>query len=317
MIMSNALNKRFCKDSGLNINVFEEPYFSKRLAQFSKLPKYKDIIDRYNSFKEMLSGFSSEGSFLERIHQAQMTIVDDIQVKPEYKEMQEMKLKSFDLSNKIRNNSIYNMQNVKYSFISIDLVKANFQVMKLFNKNLVSNADTYDEFLDFYLRDESEEFAKYLKKSKYFRQLLFGNLNPKRQQAIQKQMIENIISAIYQTGIYELDSFVSKTADEVVIDVTYADTYEVLMKLQAIEIQIRELNYDCRVEFFELDSIIGRKHFVKRDKATNDIIDVKGVEGFLYPQVLRRLFNEEIQEDDMVFYAENQLSRFLKKYDER
>ena len=59
-------------------------------------------------------------------------------------------------------------------FFSLDLKKANYHVLKFYHPNLVLNTHTYEDFIG-----QFTEFD-YIRKSKYIRQVIFGNLNPKK-----------------------------------------------------------------------------------------------------------------------------------------
>lgn len=59
-------------------------------------------------------------------------------------------------------------------FFSLDLKKVNYHVLKFYYPNLVLNTHTYEDFIG-----QFTEFD-YIRKSKYIRQVIFGNLNPKK-----------------------------------------------------------------------------------------------------------------------------------------
>lgn len=302
--MTNDLRQRFCKDNRLNINVFNSPYFEERLEQFAKLPKFINILEDYKLFGEI----TKEYDVLKEIKLFSSFIINDITNKPEYQEMQAADIIYYPAPN-IKTADIYNKSNVSREFVSIDLVKANFQVLKRFSNELVNNTENYKEFVIHYNKHfkYSEKFVNYLVNSKYLRQVLFGNMNPKKQQAHQKEIINNIINYLITNGV-DTKHIISKSPDEVVVDCTDIK-YSFLDEVK----ECTDLPYQMRIERFTLHQIENKKHFYKKD-INGNIIDIKGVEGYLYAQVMRRLFNEEITENDLVFYAEKQLAKFLKPY---
>ena len=50
---------------------------------------------------------------------------------------------------------------------------------------------------------------EYFKKSKYLRQVIFGNMLPKKQQRLQKWVIDQVISVLHHDIGIPLNSFVS------------------------------------------------------------------------------------------------------------
>ena len=313
--MTNSLKKRFVKDNGLNINVFEEPYFTQRLNQFQKLPKYFNIKLEYELFKEMIDkDFNNdENHFFNRIGSLQKKVIEDIKTAPGYEEYNSVKIKSENhFLHDIKNQDIYIQPNIDKCFVSIDLVKANFQVLKKAFLKEDYGVESYKDLIQRSCKKEySERFVRYILGSKYFRQVIFGNTNPKRQQALQKKVMNDIVGYLLNND-FNKEEFISKTADEVLLegDSVYTDWDQLSHDITKF------IGYDIRVEIFRLEQIGTKSHYLKRDLFTDEIIDIKGVEGFIYPQVLRRLFNEKITEDDKVFLAEKRLAKFLGEYDE-
>ena len=60
-------------------------------------------------------------------------------------------------------------------FISIDMRKANFSALKNYDSGIFDSVDTWEEFISRYTDN------KHIINSKYIRQVILGNCNPKRQ----------------------------------------------------------------------------------------------------------------------------------------
>jgi hypothetical protein len=70
--------------------------------------------------------------------------------------------------------------------ISLDMISANFSSLKYYNPALVRNCTSWNEFLSQFTS------IKYFHESKFFRQLVFGSLNTKKQQIITKYIIQQV-----------------------------------------------------------------------------------------------------------------------------
>jgi hypothetical protein len=76
-------------------------------------------------------------------------------------------------------------------YISIDLNKANWQVLKKYDPHFLNElGDSYQEFLSKF------NIHPFFYESKQFRQFIFGHLNPKRQVKAQRVIIEDILNTM-------------------------------------------------------------------------------------------------------------------------
>lgn len=169
--------KGFCKLFNLNIpNYTHLDYY---LNQLSKVYKFRDIKEMINLYR--ISEDKVDDIFSYKIEKSK-EIIDFLKKTECYKN-----LLNADINALPTNKSFKPDDSKKY--ISIDLKRANWQSLKKFDrKNELGN--TYGEFLD---KFEIEEVFKY---SKSFRQFIFGNINPKKQIRVQRELIENLINLI-------------------------------------------------------------------------------------------------------------------------
>ena len=76
------LEKRFCKDRKLPINVFEEPYFSNRL-------RLLDELENYQSFRLMVrENFASDQDYFAYYNTVKDKAIEFIKNSEAYKQMQ-------------------------------------------------------------------------------------------------------------------------------------------------------------------------------------------------------------------------------------
>jgi len=177
-------------------------------------------------------------------------------------------------------------------YLSIDLVKANWQVFKSYDKTN-ELPDTYEELLDMF---GCPEILKY---SKNYRQQIFGNLNPKRHQKIQANMMSGVKFALMAKGFkYELNDI---KHDEMIIS-DYDDSIYEFFKKMPYKFRLTEfvptMVDNIRVyEFLELGT----------DKVLyKDLIGSPGNQ--LYMNIKKYILNEPVELRDLYFKDNNKLA---------
>lgn len=174
--------------------------------------------------------------------------------------------------------NLYQKQLLGKKFVSLDMQKANFQVMSkvyptLFGweSDLTTRWDLFITLMIHRIFDERNmlKFEKYAQKSKMIRQVIFGNLNPKRQQHWQRQVMQSLrdfieqeFSDLIQSNKLDMQkSIVQSTSDEIVID------------LSAM-VEAEQDNFIYRLDI-KLDQFNGKYGF----KLTSEVFTLA---GFMY-----------------------------------
>ena len=146
---------------------------------------------------------------------------------------------------------MYNGENAGKVFVSFDLVKSNIQALNYADKEILFNSDTYENFIKRFTD------SKYIARSKYFRQVVFGQMNPKRHITIAKFLISKVYETLRAHGLdWEL---VAVSSDEIVFEVpediewNYALLYATL-KHEWENIVWDELGLKVKMEMFQLDA---------------------------------------------------------------
>ena len=124
--------------------------------------------------------------------------------------------------------------------VSVDLVKGNYQAMKSLNPAFVENTNTYEELIGKYTKHEP------IIRSKFFRQMIFGQLNPQVQALVQQKMIQHIIDEIYKQHKFEI-CFLSN--DEVIFVINSEDDKTVIEKVS------KNMPYQIHVTEFSIVKI--------------------------------------------------------------
>ena len=305
MEVSEKLKERFCKDCNIPLKLFKEPYFTDRLQLYDS---YYNSLDKWNIFVRELDKYKCEQDYLEEYNRVKNAAINDIKISDGYKRFNEEDMGKYSVKYKdLPSKDIYKSSNVGKLFIGIDMRKANFSALKFYDKSIFSNADTWEEFVGRYTEN------KHIVNSKYIRQVILGNCNPKRQVTYEKYLMGLVLEVLIDELGYSASDIAFFSNDEIVIDVR---KYEYcIRKRELIEWQIKGyFNIPFRIELFYLRKITGTNGYYK--EIVKNIIEreyeFKCLNNYTLPFVLRKFNEEEITENDKVFYHEGLLSKFIE-----
>jgi len=298
---SHKLLKRFIKDYKLPIQVVQEPYFSYFMNLYDDQYRTKE---NFKLLKDARSQFDSDDEFLAEYYKIRDNVINTIKLLPEYKTYNEIDMKEYDIPNyNFPKHDIFNMGNINQYFISIDLKKANFQALKWWNDNIILGSNTYDEFLSKFTTLE------YMKGSKYLREVIFGNMNPKRQIKIEKHINNLILEYLTTNGLFDTKDIKMFANDEIIFQLS---TYDLENYNNLSGIIRSEIGFDVDIEVFCLKNIKGSsKYFVK------EFINKQGYKLMCIPliyhaQVFKKYNKLSLNKNDLVFFYENQVCKFIE-----
>lgn len=305
MEVSEKLKERFCKDCNIPLRLYKEPYFTERLQLYDS---YYNTLDKWNIFVRELEKYKCEQDYLEEYNRVKNVAINDIKISDGYKRFNEEDMNKYTVKYKdLPSKDIYKPSNVGKLFISIDMRKANFSALKFYNRSIFDNANTWEEFIKRYTEN------KHIVNSKYIRQVILGNCNPKRQVTYEKYLMGLVLEVLIDELGYSASDIAFFSNDEIVIDMgKYEDS---IRKRELIEWQIKGyFNIPFRIELFYLRKITGTNGYYK--EIVKNIIEreyeFKCLNNYVLPFVLRKFNGEEITENDKVFYHEGLLSKFIE-----
>jgi hypothetical protein len=192
---------------------------------------------------------------------------------------------------------VYKPENEGKKFVSIDLEKANYQSMRIYDKKLVLSTDSYEELCKKFINSD------YFAGSKYIRQIIFGNLNSKRQATIQKYYTGKILDFLVKNGYFHADAIRVYTRDEIVFN---AD--EFLSDERAKEIYdaiYDEFGLKTHVESYSVHAVYPT-YYVK--EKSDKSVSFKGVPPYYFSQVYKKYFNISVERNDLAFIFEKNLA---------
>lgn len=307
MIISDKLRERFCKDCNIPLRLFQEPYFTDRLKLYDQ---YYKTLSKYNLFTDELQKYNCEQDYFEEYNRVKDAAINDIKKSDGFQkfneeDMNKYSVKYVDLPSK----DIFKPSNDEKLFISIDMRKANFSALKHYDPSIFGKAETWEEFIGKYTSN------KHIINSKYIRQVILGNCNPKRQVTYEKYIMGQVLEVLID--VEKVGFFLNEIAffsnDEIVINMEeYCDC---INNRKIVEREIkRYFDIPFKVELFYLRKIKGVNGYYKEIiKSLNEReYEFKCLNNYVLPFVLRKFQNQEITENDKVFYHEGLLSKFIE-----
>ena len=324
-MINKSIIKRFVKDYNLPIPVVKEDYIPYYLdlyeEDFGSRTKFDMLLNTIEEIKKKYGG--DDDMFLDYYYEVRNNVINAVVKNPSFKKFNNMDMNEFSMKNKpnVSSNNIYNETNVGKFFISIDLKKANFQTLKNIDNEIVFGADTYEDFIHMFTPYD------YFTESKYFRQVIFGQMNPKRHITAEKYFMNVIYNSIVARFPKYIDKLVSFSNDEIVFKddfLLYNDKLTCFTLRRDIEKICKDLGFEVHVEFFFLrgynivfkESRNVRKTFFMKDYfCTDGKFKLIGV-PLQYHSIAYKLYKgKELSEIDYHFDYEGIDAKFNEDFE--
>lgn len=303
MNISYKLKERFVRDFKIPIRLYAEPYFTDRIMLYDSV---YGTVEKWKSFVAEVNKFSNEEEYFAEYNRVKEAAMDFIKSSEEYILFNELDMNTYAIDPTYRSlpgKDIYHTQNVGKYFISIDMKKANFSCLKHFGRTIF-DADTWEEFIGKFTTNQN------IINSKYIREVIMGNCNPKRQITYEKFLMSIILDKLIALGI-DMSRVVFFSNDEIIFDITDVTDNSILDIINSF---VRTCSIPLRVEKFKLQGIKDNEKMIGFIKTITDgELDFKCLNHINTPWVIRTLNNEDIQEDDLVFEHEGKLAKYIDK----
>lgn len=259
----------------------------------NKIRPYTDIDTWLELLQATLLFFGGEKEYLSRHYGLENDIANDIKnssmydswkarpivaLESPYLKYSRKEITKFNESN--NGSYIYNLDNDKHFFVSIDLKVANFQILK---QEGFTEKETWKDFLKQYIDigDEPSFVAlkalEYFNKSKLLRFKSISKYDLKEQVLLIGNIILSVLDSIVKNGIMTSDSFIAFNGDEIVFKVSKEQMFECRERCDAFLHEYYP-NYQMHVEIFQLFKLNtnSQNHYVKVNQITGEIM-FKGV----------------------------------------
>ena len=295
--ISIKLKQRFCKESGIPINIFVEPYFMERVILYQQ---FYQSFDKYITFvKECLKHYNNEDEYFADYNRVKDEAINFIKSTRGYSNFLEEDMAKFKVETKITSKDIFRPANDKHYFISIDMKKANFSALRYYDSSMFDDCSKWEDFIKKFTDNA------HLINSKYLRQVILGNCNPRRQVTFEKYLMNTILKHIL--GEFPNLNIVYFSNDEIVIDVTNSVDVDIIILIKEIySFAYRWIGVPIKVEHFELYKINGC--YIKKGFE----LKIKCAEPDVIPFIIRALNGQKVQDNDKVFYKNGLLAKYIE-----
>lgn len=306
VLNSDSLKRRFIKDAGYPIALTDNPYFLERLGIQNYVLGDKSATNTFDLFVNMMQDFNNEQEYFEYYKQIKESMMEDIKNSEGFKRFNNM---SWSHDNKFPKNSLYKEYNDKGLFVSIDMKQANFSALHYFDPLIFDGCCTWELFMKMYTKYES------IINSKYIRQVVLGNCNPKHQIQFEDLLMTKLAEHIH--NIYPGVEIYSVHNDEILIDIKNSKKSISKNALEeAVQSEPDGIGNLVRVEVFELHKIPntdGWEQIIYSEPKTE--IKFKCLDAELFPQYVKHYYDLPITENDLVFRHNGRLAKFMKEVD--
>lgn len=311
MVITEKLRQRFAKDIGVPIKIFIEPYFSNMLDLYEE---HYSARTKWSQFVALLENFHNDQEYFAMYNatkDAAITYLANNSDMQFFSQKEDMK--KFAQKFSYNSNSVFKCTNVGKHFVSIDMIKGNFTALRHYNPAIVGGKETYEEFIGMFTDRE------YISGSKYIRQVIFGNTNPRRQTTYERYLMEQVLSEIFARTKILGKNVAYLGTDEIVLDITdyivdgQLDSKFADMLNRAIE-TVKTNGINVRHEYFHLYRIKGTSGYMRKYEfeTAHKGVDFKCVEADEMPFVIRAYKNESVKDEDMVFIYNGKLAKLME-----
>lgn len=308
MEITAKMKERFCKDCGIPIRLFEEPYFMDRLKLYDR---FYNTFAKWDRFIKEMEKYPSEQVYFEEYNAVKDAAISCIKESPAYERFNTEDMNKYVVTHKeLPGKDIFKPSNHGKAFISIDMCKANFSALRVYDKGLFRLMPSWETFIGGFTTNQ------HIINSKYIRQVILGNCNPKRHITYEKYIMDGILTTLIEEYVSE-DTVVFFSNDEIVIDVTDMDGFEYNDRMtlrNEIESGLSDSPVSLKVELFSLYKIGGTNGYYKKilNPDFKEKIEFKCLDSLMFPFVLRKFQGEEVTENDRVFIHEGMLAKLIE-----
>lgn len=310
---SIQLRERFCKDCNIPLKLYQSPYFEERLKLYDP---FFGTLEKWDIFLKELEKYKCEQDYFEDYNRVNEAAITSIKNTVSFEKFNTENMDIYSISNsEFPNHDIFSSSNDSKTFISIDMCKANFSALRIFYPGMFvgksGTAKSWEEFIGMFTDN------KHIINSKYIRQVIFGNCNPRRQVAIEKHIMDGVLNYLLELLKSEIkkESVVFFSNDEIVIDVSgnrnagyiKTDVFDALLKMSKVFPPLK-------IEIFSLHAIPSTNGYYKEIYGENGEVtyEFKCLDSYILPFVLRKFRGEDIKEEDKVFYHNGALAKYVE-----
>jgi len=305
MEVSISAKERFCKDCNVPLRLFHEPYFTDRLKLYDR---FYGTLSRWELFLTELEKYPCEQDYFEEYNRIKDMAISDIKKTAAYQRFNEEDMNQYRVTHpNLPNKDIFKASNDGKYFISIDMKKANFSSLRHYDSSIFKDADTWEAFIGRYTDN------RHIINSKYIRQVILGNCNPKRHITYEKYLMDQVLTQLLQNDIAP-ERIVFFSNDEIVLELSGMDKAERYSFASRISALMESMPVPLKAEHFFLHRIMGTDGYCKeilRETAEKKL-EFKCLDNYILPFVMRHFLGEPVTDSDRVFWHEGLLAQYIE-----
>lgn len=292
--------KSFIKETKAPIPLYREEDFKYYLDLFEPVSNIKSDFESYLS---KLVDIGVDEYYIMRSNLKE-EIINKVKSKESYSNFINNDFKKygdrFEPVNK--GTTLLTMENVDKKWISVDMVKANFNTFRTFDEDLVDGFTNFEDWISSF--ENGEEF----KDIKILRQIIFGELNPKRIQTIQRYYMSKLIETILNKDSDDL-RVITLGADEILFE--FKDGLVDTIKKSIEEFKYFDNNkFEFRVDVFELKAINKKIKDYGFIKVFDNKEEFVGVSKNMFAQAYKYYKGLEVTDNDLKFYMDGVVATY-------
>ena len=299
MELNEETRHYFIRDYKLPIQIVKDEYFFYYLDLYQPFFKTRE---KYEKLKVEIENAGGMKNFINETKKVKDEALLFIKSKEGFDKFKNDNMSEYKSNNQIpKKNNLYRLENKDKIFVSIDLVKANVQVLNFYDKEILGNSEKYEDFLLKFTKSE------YIIQSKQIRQVIFGLLEPKKQKIIQKYIMGKVKDLLIKKGM-SVDDISFSSPDEIVFELKNFPNYKKVMKLKELSI------FDFHIEEFELKTIKDDIPIYIKKSMDGSVNAIKQGSSKTMPEVIKYLTKQKLIKKDLAFLDEGRISFYDKPF---
>jgi len=271
--------KGFVKLFDLNVPTIDQfDYYIDQLSKSRKFRNIRDLVPLYEDAEKKI------GNLYDFRLEKSKEVIDFIKESNAWVELcLDKNLVDYPISKSFKYE-----ENKKY--ISIDIKSANWSSLKRYDPDHINElGDSYSELLKRF------GFPTIFSHSKYLRQFIFGNIDPKRISKVQRNMIQNVVRK------YEILSVECVRVDEVIFSFDDFKDLFIFDDLDLSKFKVKIFSIQ-RIDDFRLDTIYGFDGGV----IDKELVNIDGTLFFI--KLKEYITKEDIDVRDFIFKNNGRLA---------
>lgn len=300
--VSDADRKQFVKDFNLHIPVWTEKY----------LPYFIDLYDmlfntkaKYKLFLDAVDKLAKQGRTLGAYSEILATNIANAIKKT--KVVINVGSRGVDPVAIPQTHIYVGDSSEERHFISLDLIKANFNVLKYYNPTMVFGAETWEELVHQFT--DIEYFAV----AKHFRQVVFGHVSHKQIAMLQRRLQSELYNALCNVGINVKGRLGD---DEIIVETTKDNRTNLVNQIDDIVDSIPSAKL-WRVTPFTVYKL-GTKGtaYVREDiRSGEGHISFHNIEKDFYSQAYKYFLGVDVEPTDLKAIKDGRVVTYEEPYD--